>query len=81
MKKYIRPDISFQELNLTTNISAGCSQVAKHDPGVCIVEIPGNPGLYIFQDNATSGCNTFLPNPEDFICYHVPTADTNVFES
>lgn len=81
MKKYVKPEISFQELNLTTNISAGCSQVAQHDAGKCIVEVPGNPGMYIFQDDVTNNCNTFLPNPEDFVCYHVPTADTNVFES
>ncbi len=81
MKKYIKPDISFQKLNLSTDISAGCSQVATTAEGVCSVSIPGYPGMYIFQDDPSNNCNTFLPNPEDFVCYHVPTADTNVFSS
>lgn len=81
MKKYIRPDISFQQLSLSTDVSAGCSQQAQFDPNSCKAQIPGNPGLFIFHDGGDAGCNIFLPNPEDFICYHVPTADTNVFSS
>lgn len=81
MIKYVKPDISFQSLTLNTDISSGCSQVAQHEEGSCIVQIPGNPGMYIFQDDPYNNCNVFLPNPEDFICYHVPTADTSVFSS
>ena len=80
MKKYVKPDISFQKLNLSTDISAGCAQQAQQAEGICAVQIPDNPGLYIFQESSNT-CNIYLPNSDDFICYHVPTADTNVFSS
>ncbi len=80
MKKYIKPEISFQKLNLTTNISAGCEYTAQNAPNSCPVEIPGQPGLTIFQENS-GVCMLYSPSIGDTICYHVPTADANVFES
>lgn len=79
MSKYIKPEISFQKLSLATNISAGCQHSATLDPGVCRAEIPGQPGLYVFQEN--SSCDVYSPELGGLICYHVPTADSNVFES
>jgi hypothetical protein len=78
MKKYIKPDISFFELNLSTSISAGCSIPANSEPRACPVEIPGQPGLTIFPEGV---CMAYGPGLEDTICYHVPMADLNVFES
>jgi hypothetical protein len=79
MKTYIKPDISFQKLDLTTNVSASCEYSATFEAGTCRVEIPGQPGLYVFQE--TSGCMVYSPELGDLICYHIPTADSNVFES
>lgn len=79
MKKYIKPEISFQKLNLTTNISAGCEITATQDAGACPAELPGQPGIMVFQE--TTGCMVYAPGLGDTICYHVPTADSNVFES
>lgn len=81
MKKYIKPDISFQKLNLSTNISAGCEHAAKNAEGFCPVDIPGQPGLTVFAENPDSGCMLYSPDLGGLICYHVPTADSNVFES
>lgn len=79
MKNYIKPDISFQKLDLTTNVSAGCEYSATSDPGACPAEIPGQPGLTVFLEN--SDCMVYSPEAGGLICYHVPTADSNVFES
>lgn len=79
MKTYIKPDISFQKLDLTTNVSTGCEYTATSAAGSCPAEIPGQPGLTVFQE--TSGCMVYSPELGGLICYHIPTADSNVFES
>lgn len=78
MKKYVKPDIAFFELNLSTTISTGCGINATQAEAICPVEVPGQPGLTIFQKGA---CTAYAPTAQDTICYHVPTADINVFES
>ena len=79
MKKYVKPLISFFELNLSTSISAGCNIYKTEAELICPVQIPGQPGLTIFQE--TTGCVAYTPGMQDTVCYHVPTADLNVFES
>ncbi|MBR5232621.1 MAG: hypothetical protein IKW03_00275 [Clostridia bacterium] len=79
MKNYIKPGISFQSLELATNIAAGCVYTATLAPAECPVDIPGQPGLSVFQEE--TGCMLYSPEGNDLICYHVPTADSNVFES
>ncbi len=78
MKKYIKPDVSFFEMNLSTSISAGCEFTSNNAPLACPVEIPGQGGLTVFLEGA---CMAYFPGAEDSLCYHVPTADSNVFES
>lgn len=80
MKNYIKPGISFQSLELATSIAAACVYKAEFDPGTCPTEIPGQPGLMVFQEG-NNGCLIYSPDGDGFICYHVPTADSNVFES
>ena len=79
MKKYVKPNISFFELNLSTTISTGCGITATNAETVCPVFLPGHPNISIFQE--LTGCVAYAPSMQDTICYHVPTADINVFES
>ncbi len=79
MKEYIKPDIRFQKMNLSTDISTGCSVNSTHDPKACPVDIPGQPGLTVYTEDGQ--CVAYGPGWEDQICYHVPVADLNVFES
>ncbi len=79
MKGYVKPTVVFQSLSLSTTIAAGCAIDSTHDAGVCPVEIPGHPGLTVFAEGTE--CLTYSPGIEDQICYHVPLADMNVFES
>ncbi len=78
MKNYIKPDIMFQTLALSADISAGCAIVSNQNAGACPVEVPGQPGLTIFPEGT---CVAYVPGYEDRVCYHVPIADMNVFES
>ena len=78
MKNYIKPAISFQGLIMTANAAGGCAHKAKNAEAMCPVELPGLPGFTVFVENSC-----MLTTPEDAaqICYHVPQADVNVFES
>ena len=78
MKKYVKPDISFFELNLSTTISTGCNIYSNEAEAICPVQVPGQPGLTIFQKGT---CVAYSPSSQDTICYHVPMAGMNVFES
>ncbi len=79
MNRYIKPNITFQSLNMATTVSAGCSLNATQAERMCPAEIPGNPGLTVFPED--SECVMYSPDMNDTICYHVPMADINVFES
>ena len=79
MKSYIKPNIAFQNLTLSAGIVNACVYKSQQDAGVCPAEVPGIPGLTVFQED--SQCETYSPELGGMICYHVPTADANVFES
>ncbi len=78
MKNYIKPDISFQRLELSASVSAGCAIVSNNEPMACPVEIPGQGGLTVFPDGV---CMAYFPGVEDTLCYHVPATESNIFES
>lgn len=79
MKNYVKPDIAFQSLQMAASVGGSCAHTAEFDPGICPAEIPGQPGLTLFLEN--SECMVYSPEMGGLICYHVPTADSNVFES
>ena len=78
MKNYIKPAISFQGLAMTANATGGCAHKANSGEAACPVELPGLPGLTVFADDR---CMLTSPDEASKICYHVPQADINVFES
>ncbi len=80
MSNYIKPDISFQKMNLATDVSTGCSVNSTQALKTCPVDIPGQPGLTVYSESGGQ-CLAYGPGWEDQICYHVPVADLNVFES
>ncbi len=77
-KKYLKPDIHFESLNLSTDISAGCAMLSQQSPNSCVVYYP-QWGMTLLTEELT--CDAYPPGGLDFICYHVPTADNNVFDS
>lgn len=79
MKTYVKPVIALESLALSASASTGCAITSNSAPGQCPVEIPGAGGLTVFPDERV--CAAYFPGYEDSLCYHVPTADINVFES
>lgn len=74
-KKYGMPAIQFQSLALSTGVSSGCYYISSFEVNACAIEIP-EWGETVFAKD--SDCD--LSN-EDYPCYNVPLANSNVFES
>ena len=75
MNNYSKPTIAFQKLSVSADISAGCSMQVSFAEFSCPIMIP-EWGETVFTAN-----NCDWSNDEFYICYHVPTAGTNVFGS
>ena len=73
-KAYIKPDVSFHNLAISTSASAGCSVQASFQMGTCPIKV-GAWGETVFLEN-----NCDLSN-DDFVCYDVPLSSSDVFES
>lgn len=77
-KAYEKPDIIFENFSLSTNIAAGCEKIATSGDGCgfqfgdYIVFKSGSECTY----PVTEGNNMF-----NNICYHNPSADSNLFNS
>lgn len=77
-KNYGKPIISFQSLAIGTGISTGCGLSPTFGDGICPIEIEGWDGETVF----TEMCTYYPPDiGDDSPCYHVPTANYNVFDS
>ena len=71
-KVYTKPDVMSIEFSFGSNASSGCRHVGTFSDGQsCGYD---DNGFFIFM----SGCDIMSDNE---FCYHVPTADNNVFES
>ena len=77
-KKYNKPTITFESLALSTNIAAGCAFISTNSAEYICPVIDEESGWTIFADNAV--CN-MTPRPGETICYDIPLANSNVFES
>lgn len=84
MKKvYRKPEISFEDFSLTTNIAAGCGfDTNLPVQNSCGVDMGG--GMIVFVDGVY-GCTTKVQLGDDGtwngMCYHVPIENNNVFNS
>ena len=76
-KNYVKPEIVFESLALSTHIASGCSRASTQAEFDCAVMIP-EWGLSVFGE---FNCDYSPPDDYDMVCYHVPTADQNVFTS
>lgn len=78
-KVYMKPAVRFESMNMSSHIAPGCASAPNFEEFACEVAIPGW-GLNIFgKDN--EACDLTTPDAYDMVCYHVPTADNNVFTS
>ncbi len=79
MKKYYnKPTITFECLAVSANLATGCAFLSTNSAEyICPVTDPES-GWTIFVED--SGC-MLSPGPGDAICYDIPLANSNVFES
>ena len=77
-KKYLKPEINFESLALSTDISSGCSMLSQNSPNQCVIYYP-QWGMTLLTEEMSG--DAYPPGGMDYICYHVPVADNNVFES
>ncbi len=75
-KKYVKPIIAFQELSMNSELSAGCSFDSSFAEFFCPILIP-EWGETVFSNDI--GCD--WTNDDFYVCYHVPTAGSNIFGS
>ena len=73
-RKYTKPSIHFERLSVN-NISASCAMKITFAEWECPVLIP-EWGETVFQEH-----NCDWSNDSGYICYHVPTISTNIFDS
>lgn len=78
-KKYEKPQILITSFELSESIASGCEQLSNAAEYACAVEDKEAELTLIAQ--GISGCIFTPPNPDDFICYHAPSDDSNVFSS
>ncbi len=77
-KPYNKPTITFESLALSTNIAAGCAFISTNSAEYMCPVIDEESGWTIFSDKAVCMMN---PKPGDTICYDIPLANSNIFES
>ena len=79
-KEYRKPQLWYEDFQLSQSIASGCEGIATYAEGLCTVILEG-PGysLTLFSDPAI--CFDSPPNPDDYLCYHAPTEGNNVFSS
>lgn len=78
MKNYVKPAISFQFLNLSSNVSGGCVMSSNQAELSCPIRIPDWPGDFLLADEK-SGCT--IPTDPGSLCYGVPSGDNRVLGS
>ena len=79
-RTYIKPQIAFESLSLSSNIAAGCEMLSTNSAErVCPVKIKDQNNRTIFVEHS---CDMYSPDGiYDSICYGVPVENSNVFTS
>ncbi|MBR2732410.1 MAG: hypothetical protein IKD72_10565 [Clostridia bacterium] len=73
---YMKPAFQFHQIPLVTGGGTGCAYRATHEEYVCPVTDP-DLGVTIFASRPTCQYTTGGGN----VCYNVPVADYNVYNS
>ena len=80
-KTYVKPEVYFENFELSANIAAGCGagykdKVTSHDINTC---------GYIYNSGVvfnTGVCSYFSQDGTEYgLCYHQPMADNQIFAS
>lgn len=75
-KTYVKPRVYFESFQLSANIASGCSLKLGHDAETCIWQ-DGVESIFAGTNNLC----TLTPDKANNICYDIPTAGLNLFDS
>ena len=79
-KSYVKPQVFFEDFQLSASIAAGCEYTTNHAMNVCTYEIAG--GRNVFIDASTNCRDVTVPEGQyGNVCYHVPADTSNLFTS
>ena len=86
-KTYTKPEISFESFLMSTNIAGDCEKPFVNNPSKGACAVLGSGGVAVFDAKVGGAC-TWTPEAMgyekdhyDYLCYHVPTEDNNLFNS
>lgn len=74
----MKPVINFESLAITANIASGCAFISTNSSEYVCPVTDIESGWTIFSDYSIC---MMAPAPNDKICYDIPLANSNVFES
>lgn len=76
-RTYVKPEVYFENFELSANIATGCERSIGHAVGMCWNGVEGFKGFNIFTE--THNCET---TPDKYgLCYQTPTDANNIFTS
>lgn len=75
-KQYVKPELYFENFELSTTVATGCSIIVNHAATQCTIDIPGIGTIFI-----NDSCMTTEVADDDKICYHVPFDSNKLFSS
>lgn len=78
-KQYVKPAMFSETFDICDSIAAGCGIAVGSTENVCSYSVPGTD--YSLFITGVGGLCMFTPGDNDGVCYHIPTAETKLFDS
>ena len=78
-KQYVKPAMFSETFDICDSIAAGCGIAVGSTEHDCSYLVPGI-GYSLFITGVGGPC-MFTPRDNDGVCYHIPTAETKLFDS
>ena len=79
-KIYQKPELYYESFMLSQSIASGCEGIANFAENQCSVTLSG-PGYELSLFHDSNICFDTPPNADDYVCYHAPSENNNVFSS
>ena len=79
-KQYVKPAMFRETFDICDSIAAGCGIAVGPTRETCGYSDPTLPGV-IFITGVGGTCTIVPPGDGDGVCYHIPTAETKLFDS
>lgn len=79
-KAYVKPELYFENFELSTSIAAGCEQLINNSTrGSCALILAN--GRNVFLDTVADCTTKQADGVNGYACYHVPVTTNNLFNS